>query len=287
MAVVYNAKGTSIPYFTIGKKGTTIYQGNTDPSSSYTISDGDLWVDTSTKSIKVRNSSSWDVPKMGNFTIAGNTISSTELLELVSASASAATGTNDADPGSDVVISAGDGGGSVDGIAGDGGNLVFNIGDHGSASGTGSDGTEGDFVVKTGDGTTLLTMNSLGAVFNVDVSATDLINTSSKRYKKDIVTFDDISRFSEIRPVFYRRKDNNREEIGFIAEEMFEQYPELVHFNKEGDIDGIDYGKMSAILTAKVQDQDNTIEAQRGEIDELKARLGAIEEALSKISKTS
>ena len=130
-------------------------------------------------------------------------------------------------------------------------------------------------------------MNSTGAVFNVDVSATDFINTSSCRYKKDIITFDDIARFDSIRPVSYRRKDTNREEIGFIAEEMFEQYPELVHFNKEGEIDGIDYGKMSAILTAKVQQQDRIIEDQCKAIDSLSNRLETMEVVIDRLIKNS
>jgi hypothetical protein len=478
VAVVYNARGTSVPYFTIGKKGTTIFQGSSDPSGSYTIKDGDIWIDTTSNSLKVRNSSAWEIPGLGNLAISGNTLSSTDtngniqlspdgsgvvligdgaapvnnsgvdvmvvqsgmylrgdgsenaylgisatdnaytsrfeisastnvwnlarvageplvelqvdgnevwhagndgassgldadtvdskhasdfvqitetqvitgqktfesdltvskssplviiedddstgssvtgsvsfrdsgsterarigyisasdsdfsiendlgLIDFTSASAADVTSTANANAGSDIVISAGDGGNSVDGTAGDGGDLIFNIGDHGVASGTGSDGTEGDFIVKTGDGTTLLTLNSTGAVFNVDVSATDLINTSSRRYKKDIRDFSDTSNFSKIRPVFYRRKDTDKAEIGFIAEEMFEQYPELVHFNKEGEIDGIDYGKISAILTSKVQQQDAIIEHQTSEIEDLRSRLSLLEEIISEMTKKS
>ena len=47
MAVTINARGTSVPYFKIGKSGTTFYQGDSDPSGSYTINANDVWFDTS------------------------------------------------------------------------------------------------------------------------------------------------------------------------------------------------------------------------------------------------
>ena len=58
MSVTINAKGTSVPYFTIGKGGVTIYQGTTDPALSYTVKEGDYWLDTSTLNIKVRDGTS-------------------------------------------------------------------------------------------------------------------------------------------------------------------------------------------------------------------------------------
>ena len=57
MAIIMNAKGTTSPYFKIGKQGTNIFQGSSDPASSYTTVEGDLWIDTSNKVIKFRNSS--------------------------------------------------------------------------------------------------------------------------------------------------------------------------------------------------------------------------------------
>ena len=64
---------------------------------------------------------------------------------------------------------------------------------------------------------------------------------------------------------------------------MYDQYPELVHINKEGDIEGIDYGKMTAILTAKAQEQQHVIENQKEEIASLNARISVMEEALKSL----
>ena len=63
MAVVLNAKGTSVPYFKIGKNGVTVYQGGNDPHAvlGYAVSQNDLWVDTNTNTIKYRTSSdTWE-----------------------------------------------------------------------------------------------------------------------------------------------------------------------------------------------------------------------------------
>ena len=54
MAVTINAKGTSSPHFRIGKQGTTVYQGTSDPSGSYTTSAGDIWIDTTNLVLKSR-----------------------------------------------------------------------------------------------------------------------------------------------------------------------------------------------------------------------------------------
>ena len=82
MAVTINAKGTSSPHFRIGKQGTTVYQGTSDPSGSYTTSAGDIWIDTTNLVLKSRNSSNngWEsnlsgtgsIDITGNATITGN-----------------------------------------------------------------------------------------------------------------------------------------------------------------------------------------------------------------------
>tara|TARA_Y100000590_G_scaffold92770_1_gene104981 strand:+ start:1600 stop:2796 length:1197 start_codon:yes stop_codon:yes gene_type:complete len=80
MAVVYNLKGTSNPYFKIGKSGSTLFQGTSDPSGSYTVANGDVWFDTSNGTLKFRSSGSWsgittasDLNVTGNLTVSGTT----------------------------------------------------------------------------------------------------------------------------------------------------------------------------------------------------------------------
>jgi len=88
MAVTINAKGTSVPYFKIGKSGTTFYQGDADPSSTYTINTNDIWFDTSNNTIKFRVSNAWsgittasDLTVTGDLIVQGTTttVNSTEI----------------------------------------------------------------------------------------------------------------------------------------------------------------------------------------------------------------
>ena len=88
MAVTINARGTSVPYFKIGKSGTTFYQGDSDPSGSYTINANDVWFDTSNGTVKFRVSNSWsgittasDLTVTGDLTVQGTTttVNSTEI----------------------------------------------------------------------------------------------------------------------------------------------------------------------------------------------------------------
>lgn len=82
MAVTINARGTSSKSFKIGKKGTTIYQGSTDPAQTETVTDGDIWFNTASASIKVRNSGSWNNPVLDNISISGSTISSSGTIDV-------------------------------------------------------------------------------------------------------------------------------------------------------------------------------------------------------------
>ena len=77
MAVIFNAKGTTSPYFLLGKGGTTLYQGSSDPTGSYSASTGDVWFDTNANTLKFRNSgnNAWEqgsIDITGNATISGN-----------------------------------------------------------------------------------------------------------------------------------------------------------------------------------------------------------------------
>lgn len=77
MAITLNAKGTSVPSFTIGKNGTTFYQGTIDPSLFHAIKAGDYWFDNYDNSEWVWNAttSSWNAPKLANLSFSGSTIS--------------------------------------------------------------------------------------------------------------------------------------------------------------------------------------------------------------------
>ncbi len=76
MSVTLNAKGTTVPSFTIGKGGVTIYQGMGDPSSSYSMKDGDYWLDKTLNALKVWSvvGPGWQAPRLADLHFVDNSI---------------------------------------------------------------------------------------------------------------------------------------------------------------------------------------------------------------------
>jgi len=68
MSIVINAKGTSVPFFRIGKTGITLYQGPVDPSLTYTPSNSDLWVNTLTNALETWSATdtAWRAPRLAD-----------------------------------------------------------------------------------------------------------------------------------------------------------------------------------------------------------------------------
>lgn len=100
------------------------------------------------------------------------------------------------------------------------------------------------------------------------ITCTSLTETSSKRYKENIETLDySISDISKLMPVCYNRIGETKKEIGFIAEDVELVIPEIIEYNYDGEIEGISYGRLTAVLVKAVKEQQKQIE-------ELKSLLG-------------
>lgn len=76
MSIIINAKGTSVPFFTIGKNGTTLYQGSIDPSLFYSVKNGDLWIDPTENTLRSWSltNSAWQAPKISDLNFVANSI---------------------------------------------------------------------------------------------------------------------------------------------------------------------------------------------------------------------
>jgi len=128
----------------------------------------------------------------------------------------------------------------------------------------------GDVLIGTGtdNGTDRLQVNGT-------VSATTFNATSTKRVKKEIKDLSKayVAKFSKLKPREYDRKDYVAHEFGFVAEEMALIYPEIVGRDKAGNATGIDYGKLSTILTAKIQEQQALIETLQDQMSSVMEKL--------------
>lgn len=81
----------------------------------------------------------------------------------------------------------------------------------------------------------------------------------------------------QIRGVRYQWNADDKEDIGFIAEEMAEALPEIVHFDDQGKPVGIDYGRVSALLVQATKEQQEQINRQAKLIEKLAERIEKLE----------
>lgn len=91
---------------------------------------------------------------------------------------------------------------------------------------------------------------------NINLLQGQLYVQSDKRLKTDIRQIDNaLERVDKLKGVYYHWKDDKKEkqEIGVIAQDVQEQFPELVNTDKNGIL-SVDYIKLTAILIECVKD---------------------------------
>ena len=151
---------------------------------------------------------------------------------------------------------------------------------------------DGEFVINDlgsqvgGAGSRRMTINTAGNVaFTGTVSAVAYSSTSSARYKKNVETLTKASQAVEkLRGVRFDWKDNGKQSIGLIAEEVAKVFPELVEFDK-GQANGVNYPALVAVLVEALKEQqakiDTAKEQQQAELRTVTERLVKLERLLS------
>lgn len=80
------------------------------------------------------------------------------------------------------------------------------------------------------------------------------VSASDIRFKYDIrPLIDTLQKVKKVLPRKFKMRDTNKDDIGFIAQNLEEIFPELVHENKDG-YKYVDYPKMTAVLLAALQE---------------------------------
>ena len=80
--------------------------------------------------------------------------------------------------------------------------------------------------------------------------------SSSARYKRDIEDLNSAAELIDaLRPVQYRWIDSGEADIGFVAEEVAELMPALITRNADGEVEGVRYDRVTAVLVQAVQQQ--------------------------------
>jgi hypothetical protein len=114
--------------------------------------------------------------------------------------------------------------------------------------------------------------------------------SSSKRFKEDISDMDAASDgLFRLRPVTFRYSrpyaDGSKPiDYGLIAEEVAEVYPDLVVKGPDGQVETVQYQKLTPMLLNEVQKQNQQIRKLTEANRSLEARLAALEELLARSS---
>jgi hypothetical protein len=92
--------------------------------------------------------------------------------------------------------------------------------------------------------------------------------TSAERFKTNIQTLDlQLDKVNLLNPVTFEWIEDGREDIGLIAEQVNEIYPEFVGRNPAGEIQGIKYSKLTTVLIKSIQELKQEVETLKAKID--------------------
>jgi hypothetical protein len=100
---------------------------------------------------------------------------------------------------------------------------------------------------------------------------TTLVETSARKHKECILPLQDqIENIKKLEPVEFQWKQDKTKDIGFIAEEVKKVFPNLVSYEEDGEIHGVQYSKLTTVLVKALQQQQEQIEELKKEIFILK-----------------
>ena len=110
--------------------------------------------------------------------------------------------------------------------------------------------------------------------FNHIYAQNGLLQTSDVRFKKNIAEMNyGLATIMKLRPVTYNWKTGDQErKIGFIAQELKEVVPEVVHTGNDKDQTlGVNYAELTSVLVKAMQEQQQEIVQLKEEVKALKA----------------
>ncbi len=124
----------------------------------------------------------------------------------------------------------------------------------------------GNYVAKSGD-----TMTGSLTVQG-DITASGVVYSSDRKLKENIRPLEDdiLTKVMKLTPTRYNFKSDElkQEEIGFIAQEVREVFPEYVR--EKEDTQYVDYAKMCSILCKAVQELNQKVTDLQNQLNEIK-----------------
>jgi hypothetical protein len=98
-------------------------------------------------------------------------------------------------------------------------------------------------------------------IFNgTTLTVASLTETSALKYKKDITPISEsIQGLRGMQGVYFTRKEDESRQIGFIADEIYSIFPELVEL-KDGEVESLHYPRITAILVEAIKELDTRLQ---------------------------
>ncbi len=115
---------------------------------------------------------------------------------------------------------------------------------------------------------------TIGEIVRVNDASVQYNTSSDKRLKDNIDTLQNGTELlKEMRPVTFNWKSDGSSDTGFIAQEMLKVMPTAVNPGEtEDDMMSMDYGRITPIIVAALQEANKKIEELQNRIEELEAK---------------
>jgi hypothetical protein len=116
-------------------------------------------------------------------------------------------------------------------------------------------GESSDYAIDVGNG------SAANAGNRGKIRAAAFVTYSDRNLKKDIAPMNDaLDKVMALDAVSYKMKNDDRQEIGFIAQDVAKIVPEVCALDANGEGRGIDYSRMTALLAGAMKSQQAQIE---------------------------
>src|SRR5438552_618852 len=90
-----------------------------------------------------------------------------------------------------------------------------------------------------------------------------------------------------LRPITFDWKTGGLRDVGFGAEDVAKVDPLFVIYNKDGQVEGVKYDRITVALVNAVKEQQVQIKQQTEENTQLKARLEQLENSISRFHRST
>jgi hypothetical protein len=118
-----------------------------------------------------------------------------------------------------------------------------------------------DSVFNIGSSTKKWNTAYIDTIHSTTTYGNEFLYSSDKRLKKDIKTIKNaLDKVSKLRGVEYKWKDNNKKQIGLIAQEVKKVFPEAVQTNEETGYMAVQYANLVAPMIEAVKDLEKKTE---------------------------